>query len=111
MTCSRSSAFGSDVSGLRLSEDGRRVFAEWARSASPADRALVGQVLESVADGTWKSPRWFYTRDAQDRHMLLIQPREGLVVVVRFVFDNLPEEPDAFDLQGITETPARAAAD
>lgn len=99
------------MSGLRLSEDGRQVFAEWARSASPADRALVGQVLESVADGTWKTPRWFYTRDAEDRHVVLIQPRDGLVVAVRFVFDNLPEEPDAFDLRGITETPMRVQAD
>lgn len=106
--CFRSSDFGSDVSGLRLNADGRKVFADWARSAPPEDLALVGRVLETVADGTWKTPRWFYTRDAEDRHLVLIQPRENLVVAVKFVHDDLPEEPDTFELVRIVNLSSSA---
>jgi hypothetical protein len=109
--CCGSSVFGSDVSGLRLNADGRRVFVDWARSASVDDQRLVGQVLEMVADGSWKDPRWFYTRDAEDRHLVLIQPRENLVVAVRFVHDNLPEEPDTFELVSIAQMPLPTGLD
>jgi hypothetical protein len=99
------------VSGLRLSADGRRVFAAWARSALREDQELVGHVLETVADGSWKTPRWYYTRDAEDRHLVLIQPRENLIVAVRFIHNNLPEEPDTFELVSITRLPASARLD
>ncbi|MER5325227.1 hypothetical protein [Streptosporangium roseum] len=82
---------------LRLQEESERVLAEWWESTRPreGDRQLVCEVLRTVLGGTW-SGRWYWTQDLADDQPCLpvvtIQPRESLMVLVRFwPADDPPE--------------------
>lgn len=71
---------------LRLSRHGEQVLADWGSLASGEDRHRMAEVLESLADGTWRD-RWFWQPYPGDRGLREIRPRDGLHVFVR-------EEPD-----------------
>ncbi len=88
---------------LRLQPESERTLAEWWESASPkeGDRRLVGELLRTIANGTWRR-RWHPPEDlANDQPVLPVmafRPRDTLVVMVRFW---PTEDPPEFELINI----------
>lgn len=97
---------------LWLQEGSDEVLTEWWNSDKPreGDRELVAEVVRTLQKGTWRT-RWFYTEELADDPSLLppiaIQPRDNLVVLVRFWPAEDPPEVQLiaiFEIEGSSES-------
>jgi hypothetical protein len=78
---------------LRLNPDGERVLDEWLKHCAPPpdDRQQVAEILRAIAsDRNWRT-RWYSYNDPADPDIAIVQPRDGLLVVLRLWTDNAGE--------------------
>lgn len=70
---------------LRLHPDGLTVFDEWRMrpNTSLEDEQLVAQVLMEYAEQSGWQERWHNYGDPADPAVTVVQPREGLYVLVQ----------------------------
>ncbi|MEV0227946.1 hypothetical protein [Nonomuraea sp. NPDC050786] len=87
---------------LSLTPHGAHIVFAWMSRAKPEDRELVAQVLEQVGDGLGACT-YHYTIDKVDKNITVVQPRDGLCVLVRMWPVNVAEYPNHFDVLSITE--------
>jgi hypothetical protein len=85
---------------LRLHPDSYDVLDRWwfSDDASPADRALVGQLLTDIETGGLRNSRSYREANPVNRHWTNVLPREGLVVVI----EMFTEDAEYFRIVAVT---------
>lgn len=85
---------------LRLHPDSYDVLDQWwfSDDTSPADRALVGQLLTDIETGGLRGSGFYREANPVNRHWTNVLPRGGLVVVV----EMFAEDAEYFRIVAVT---------
>ena len=96
---------------LRLHPDSYDVLDRWwfSDDASPADRALVSQLLADIETGGLPASRFYRETNPVNRNWTNVLPRDGLVVVVE-MFTEDAEYLRVVAVATLTRTLTRSAA-
>lgn len=73
---------------LRLTPEAERVVAGWSRTAAYDDRLRIAEFVETLADGSWDSGRWWKSEVPPAEDAIEFRPDEGLLVQMRLLVDE-----------------------
>lgn len=71
----------------RLTRNAETILANWTRTATADHRQRLADVLESIADDTWKQ-RWWNQPSPEVKGATEVRAGDGLVMVARKNFDR-----------------------
>jgi len=87
------------MGGWRLTPHGEAVLAEWKKTATPAHQHRLGEVLDSIGDGSWEG-RWWNEPYPPNPDFTELRAGDGLIVLAKGTLDG-EEELTWIDFAGI----------
>lgn len=71
----------------RLTPHSETVLANWNKTATPAHRQRLAEVLETIGDGTWKD-RWWNQPSPAVKDATEVRAGDGLILIARKFVDR-----------------------
>lgn len=80
------------MDGWRLTPNGEEALARFEEKASPEQRRRMGEVFETIINGTWRNGRWWTGTVPEVENMTEVRAGDGVILHARKYID--PDNPD-----------------